>query len=132
MCHHSLRHCFRHRFAVNSYTYEFLDLQGAARFYDSYMQLVQTYMETLASGVLAYRHEDLVADFPAVLARICAHLALDLRAEMFDIGRRVREGRVSSPSAVQLRGGHDPPGLQPDGDGHRNPGAANRPQRLAG
>ena len=104
--------CFKHRFAVNSYTYELLDLESAARFYDSYMRLVQVYLNTLPIDLLVYRHEDLVADMPAVLARICDHLGLDLRPEMFDVGRRVREGRVASPSAVQLRDGVDRRGLQ--------------------
>ena len=105
--------CFRHRFAVNSYTYELLDLGRAARFYDSYMRLVQAYLEVLPKDLLhLYRHEDLVADFPAALGRICEHLGLDLRAEMFDVGARVRAGRVSSPSAVQLRDGLNRDGLQ--------------------
>ena len=104
--------CFKQRFAVNSYTYELLDLERAARFYDSYMQLVQAYLTVVPVDLLLYRHEDLVADFPAALARICGHLGLDVREEMYDVGRRVREGRVSSPSAVQLRDGLDRRGLQ--------------------
>ncbi|WP_174300095.1 sulfotransferase [Caulobacter sp. S45] len=104
--------CFKHRFAVNSYTYELLDLQSAARLYDSYMRLVQTYLDVIPGDVLLYRHEDLVADLPGALARICDHLGLELSAEMFDVGRRVREGRVSSPSAVQLRNGVNRQGLQ--------------------
>ncbi len=104
--------CFKHRFSVNSYTYELLDLERAARFYDCYMQLVRTYLTVMPIDLLLYRHEDLVADFPAALARICGHLDLNLQAEMFDVGRRVREGRVSSPSAVQLRDGLDRSGLQ--------------------
>ena len=104
--------CFKHRFAVNSYTYELLDLESAARFYDGYMQLVRAYLKVLPADVLLYRHEDLVADLPAAMARICAHLGLELQDEMFDIGRRVREGRVSSPSAVQLRNGLNGQGLQ--------------------
>ncbi len=104
--------CFKHRFAVNSYTYELLDLQQAARFYDSYMQLVRTYLQVLPVDMLLYRHEDLVADFASALARICAHLGLEVQDAMFDIGLRVREGRVSSPSAVQLRNGLDRKGLQ--------------------
>ncbi len=104
--------CFKHRFAVNSYTYKLLDLESAARFYDGYMQLVRAYLQRLPADVLLYRHEDLVSDFPSALARICAHLGLDLRDAMFDIGLRVREGRVSSPSAVQLRDGLSRRGLQ--------------------
>ncbi len=104
--------CFKHRFAVNSYTYPLLDLETAARFYDSYMQLVRTYLKVLPTDLLLYRHEDLVADLPSALSRICAHLGLELQDEMFDVGVRVRQGRVSSPSAVQLREGLNRDGLQ--------------------
>jgi hypothetical protein len=104
--------CFKHRFAVNSYTYELLELRRAAEFYDSYMRLVRSYLQTIPMDLSLYRHEDLVADFPGALARICQHLGLDLRDEMFDIGARVRAGRVSSPSAVQLRDGLSRKGLQ--------------------
>ena len=104
--------CFKHRFSVTSYTFELLDLASAVRFYDAYMRSVETYRQRLPITLHSYRHEDLVADFEGEVRKICAFLGLAWRDEMRDVGRRSREGRVSSPSALQLVNGLSNSGLQ--------------------
>ena len=103
--------CFKLRFTVTSYTYPMLDIEDAARFYSAYMALMHSWLERLPIQPMIYRHEDLVADFDGHLHAVCDHVGLPWREEMRDIGARVRDGRVSSPSAVQLRNGLDRSGL---------------------
>ena len=104
--------CFKRRFSVTSYTYPLLDLQDGARFYSAYMALMHAWLERAPIRPLVYRHEDLVQDFDAHLQAVCDHVGLPWRAEMRDIGARVRAGQVSSPSAVQLRQGLDRSGVE--------------------
>jgi Flp pilus assembly protein TadD len=104
--------CFRQRFALNPYTYQLLDLAAGARLYGDYMALVETYLQSLNTPLMAYRHEDLVGDYVGHMQKLCAYLGLPWRQNMSDVGLRVREGRVSSPSAVQLRDGLSRDGLQ--------------------
>jgi Flp pilus assembly protein TadD len=104
--------CFRQRFAINPYTYQLLDLEAGARLYNDYMMLVETYLQHLDVPLVAYRHEDLVDDYLGQLQGLCAYMRLPWCEAMSDVGLRVREGRVSSPSAIQLREGLSRDGLQ--------------------
>ena len=104
--------CYKHRFRVDSYTYQLLDLTSCANFYDAYMSLANAAIDRISTTVFIYRHEDLVDAFDRKLQEICDFLGLDWRDEMRDVGGRVREGLVSSSSAVQLRDGLSRDGLQ--------------------
>ena len=104
--------CFKHRFTVTSYTFELLNLATAVTFYDAYMRSVETYRQRLPLAFHSYRHEDLVADFEGEVRGLCAFLGLPWREAMRDVGRRPREGKVSSPSALQLVNGLSRGGLQ--------------------
>jgi hypothetical protein len=70
--------------------------------------------------VLVYRHEDLVADPPGVVRRICEFLELDYRGELLEFHRRQR-----------LWWGHKAVGRQTGREGGQAPCAA-RPAQLAG
>ena len=104
--------CFKHRFAVSPYTYELLTLPGAVRFYDAYMSSVETFRSRLPLRMHRYRHEDLVADFDGQVKAMCDFLEIGWSEAMRDIGRRARQGLVTSPSAPQLLNGLSRDGLQ--------------------
>jgi len=104
--------CFRHRFAVTAYTYELLTLPGAVRFYDAYMRSVEAFAARLPLRMHHYRHEDLVADFDGQVKALCDFLDIAWSESMRDIGRRARQGLVTSPSAPQLLNGLSREGLQ--------------------
>lgn len=104
--------CFKHRFAVTAYTYELLTLESAVRFYDAYMRSVETFRARLPLRMHRYRHEDLVADFDGEVKAMCDFLEIGWSEAMRDIGRRARQGLVTSPSAPQLLNGLSSEGLQ--------------------
>lgn len=104
--------CFKHRFVVNHYTYQLLNIQSGAKFYNTYMTLVENYLTHTPLPIWCYRHEDLVQSYELQIRSICDFIGLSWREEMRDIGARVRQGLVSSPSAVQLREGLSDRGVQ--------------------
>lgn len=104
--------CFRHRFAVSTYSYELLSFPSAVRLYDIYMRSVEAFDARLPLMMHRYRHEDLVADFDGQVKALCEFLGVPWIEAMRDIGGRAREGRVTSPSAPQLVGGLSRQGLQ--------------------
>ena len=104
--------CFRHRFAVTTYTYELLTLASAVRLYDLFMSSVEVFDARLPIAMHRYRHEDLVDDFDGQVRALCDFLETPWRESMRDIGARARGGLVTSPSAPQLLGGLSRQGLQ--------------------
>ena len=104
--------CFKHRFALNAYTYELLTLPTAVRLYDAYMRSVETFRSRLVLPFHLYRHEDLVADFDGQVKALCDFLGVAWNEAMRDIGGRSRQGLVTSPSAPQLLNGLSRDGLQ--------------------
>lgn len=105
--------CFRRRFAVNPANFEFLDLESAARLYDSVMRLAAIYRRTLPLEIHELRHEALVEDFEAEMRRLCAFAGIDWIEEFRDFASRSRDRQVSTPSATQIQRG-----LGREGIGH--------------
>lgn len=95
--------CFRRLFAPNPYVYEFLTLDGAARFYDATMRFAGACRARLPLPVYDIRNEALVADFPGETARLCAFLGLAYEDAMRDFAARSRP--IATPSAMQLAQG---------------------------
>jgi len=61
--------CFRRRFRINAGMFEFLTLDGAARYYDAVMRMAVACRGVLPLAVHAVRHEAVVADFEGELGR---------------------------------------------------------------
>jgi tetratricopeptide (TPR) repeat protein len=105
--------CFRRLFVPNDYVYEFLSLEGTARFYDEAMRLAALFRERLALRVLDVRNEDLAADFDGQTRALCDYLGLAWDDAMRDFARVARTRRIATPSAQQIMRG-----ISRDGIGH--------------
>jgi len=102
--------CFRRRFQINAAMYEFLTLEGAARYYDEVMRLAGIYRQRLPLELLEVRHEAMVADFDAE-----ARAALDFVGLDWDPAVRgfaTRDSAVArTPSDPQLARGLNAEGV---------------------
>ena len=97
--------CFRQRFRMNASMYEFLDLEGAARFYDGVMRLAELYRAKLDIDPYTYRYEDLVEGFDGKTQDICAAIGLPWRTEMRDFAATLDERSTATPSSTQVSRG---------------------------
>jgi hypothetical protein len=105
--------CFRRRFLINDSNLQLLTLEGAAKFYDSVMQLAELYREKLSLDLLEVRHEELVADFEAQSRRICTFIGIPWMSAMSTFAENSARRSVVTPSAPQLA-----KGLNAEGVGH--------------
>lgn len=97
--------CFRRQFALNQSMYEFLTLEGAAKFYASVMELGEVYREKLGLDWHVVRHEAVVDDFEGETRKACDFLGVDWTEEMRHFAERARKKPIATPSATQvLRG----------------------------
>lgn len=105
--------CFRRAFDLNRAMYEFISLDGAARYYDTVMRAGETYRAACPLPVFEVRHETLVSDFEPELHRICEFLHLDWSDELLGFAEKARSRRIRTPSARQVVRG-----INSDGVGH--------------
>ncbi len=103
--------CFQKRLQPNSFSYEMRTLEGAARFYASYMHLVQAYRARLPLAILDHGHEALLADFEGSAREACDFIGLDFRPQMIAFHTTARDGKVMSQTSRQLREGLNTKGL---------------------
>ncbi len=97
--------CFRRRFAMSAPMYEFLTLEGAARFYDAVMGFADKVRPVLGQSIHTVRHEALVADFEGEMRKICDAIGLEFTSGMADFGARTATRAIATPSTAQLTGG---------------------------
>lgn len=97
--------CFRQRFRVNPSMFEFLTLEGAARFYVQVMQLSDLYRERFALPVFEHRYEDLVNDFEGRARAACDFVGVDWTPEMRRFGESGGRRPVATTSAAQVARG---------------------------
>ncbi|MFC3071002.1 tetratricopeptide repeat-containing sulfotransferase family protein [Phenylobacterium soli] len=97
--------CFRRQFVVNGASWEFLTLEGTARFYDAVMRLARDYLATLPLDVHVLPYEQLVADVPTETGRLAAFLGLPQDAAMSAFAGAARAADIATPSAAQVAGG---------------------------
>lgn len=95
--------CFRRRFQMNNDMFEFLTLDGTAKYYDAVMRLGACYREKLPLNLMVSRHEELIADFDARMRAICDFTGLAWNESMRGFAERA--GDVATPSAPQLVAG---------------------------
>ena len=97
--------CFRRAFIANAVTFQLLDLEAAARFYDRVMGLGVLYRDRLPLEVCDVRYERLVADLAGETRRLCAFLGLDWTPALLDFAATANRRVIKTPSAVQVRRG---------------------------
>jgi len=105
--------CFRRLFVVNDYVYEFLTLDGTARFYAETMDLASHFRERLPLSLVDTRNEDLVADFDNQLRLLCDFLGLSFEDSMRGFAGAAGARHIATPSAMQVL-----KGLSAEGVGH--------------
>jgi hypothetical protein len=97
--------CFRQRFRVNPSMFEFLTLEGAARFYAQVMRLSELYRDRFALTVFEHRYEDLVSDFEGRAQDVCGFIGVDWTPDMRRFAERGARRSVATPSAAQVSRG---------------------------
>jgi len=96
--------CFRRRFQVNAAMFEFLTLEGAARYYDAVMGLARSYRELLPLQLHEVRHEAMVADLEGEARKVLGFIGADWNSAILDFADRARS-RLGTPSDPQLARG---------------------------
>ena len=102
--------CYRRRFRVNSAMFEFLTLDGAARFYDAVMSLATAARAGLQLDLREARHERVIADFDAEVGDILAFIGAGWDPAVRNFADRVA-GRMRTPSYSQLARGLNADGV---------------------
>ncbi len=97
--------CYRHVFQMNRSMFEYLTLEGAARFYDALMRYSMTCREKLGLDWHELRNESLVEDFEAEARKVCAFLGVEWSAEMSDFAEKSKKRFIATPSATQVMRG---------------------------
>jgi tetratricopeptide (TPR) repeat protein len=97
--------CFRQRFRINPSMFEFLTLEGAARFYAQVMRLSDIYRDRFALPVLEHRYEHLVRDFEGRARAVCDFIGVDWIPEMRRFAEDGQRRSIATPSATQVSRG---------------------------
>jgi len=103
--------CLRNAFQMNAMTYAFTALEETAACYCACMAMAEVYRAVLPIDLIEVRHETLVEDFDAELARITGFLGLAPHPAMNDIAATAHRRSVRTPSAHQVRAGLSRRGL---------------------
>jgi tetratricopeptide (TPR) repeat protein len=94
--------CFRRNFAINTSMFEFLDIERAARFYDSVMALCTVYREKFELEWRQTRNETLVEDFEGEAGAICGFIGLPWNDQMNDFAEHAKSRTIRTPSSIQV------------------------------
>jgi Flp pilus assembly protein TadD len=102
--------CFRRRFRMNAAMFEFLTLEGAARYYDTVMRLAESARGRLPLAIMDVRHEALVADFDGEVRRVLDFVGAPWNPSVRDFAAAAR-GVPKTPSTPQVARGLNADGL---------------------
>ncbi|UAJ09038.1 sulfotransferase family protein [Glacieibacterium megasporae] len=97
--------CFRNAFQMNAMTYAFTSLDATAECYDAVMSMAAAYRSRSSLPLFEVRHEALVDDLAAEVARVAAFIGLAAHAAMVDFVATAARREVRTPSARQVRAG---------------------------
>ncbi|MDB5481379.1 MAG: sulfotransferase family protein [Caulobacteraceae bacterium] len=97
--------CFRRAFGMNPGMFQFVTLDGTARFYDLAMGLADRYRRLVPGRIQAVRYELLVRDFERQCREVCDFIGLDWNASLNDFSQTAKFRRIRTPSAPQVRKG---------------------------
>ncbi|HUB85714.1 MAG TPA: sulfotransferase [Rhizomicrobium sp.] len=95
--------CFRRRFDITGYSYEYLRLEDGARFYADTMSLIAEYRRKLPLDVLEHRYEDMIGDYEKTMRAACRYVGLDWRDTMRDFSVGAGKIAPTGASATQVR-----------------------------
>jgi len=95
--------CFRRRFDLTPYSFEFLRLDDCARFYAAVMTLAEKYRERLRLNLMEVRYEDVTANFEHTMRRLCDFIGLDWQDSLRGYGASSAAIDPRSASASQVR-----------------------------
>jgi hypothetical protein len=95
--------CFLRRFDLNTAMVQFLDLEGAARFYDTVFSLWEHYNRVMNLNVHAIHYEDVVRDFRPTVAALLEFLKVPWNDAVLEYDKTAREkAHISTPSYHQV------------------------------
>ena len=97
--------CFRRRFDMTPYSFEFLRLEDCARFYAATMALAERYRDRLPLDLAEFRYEDLIVDCRSSLQRICDFIEIERQDSMLDLVGAATSVDRRSASLPQVRRG---------------------------
>jgi tetratricopeptide (TPR) repeat protein len=102
--------CFRRRFRINSAMFEFLTLEGAARYYDAVMRLAAFARDRLPLNLIEVRHEAVVADFDGEIRKVLDFVGVPWDPLVREFATHVR-AIPKTPSAPQVARGLNADGV---------------------
>lgn len=94
--------CFQQTFGMNVAMYQFLDLEGAARYYDQVMRLARACREKLPLRLHEVRYENVVTDFRGEVEPLLSFLGLEWRDDAERFFEKALTRNISTPSAKQV------------------------------
>lgn len=97
--------CFRRHFEINAVMYEFLTLEGTARFYAGTMSFAESCRAKLPLEIHDHRYEDMIADFEGCVEAVCRFLGVSYQEAMKDFASTAQGLDIRSPSAQQIKRG---------------------------
>ena len=97
--------CFRRGFGMNPSMYQFVTLEGTARFYDAVMALGEACRAKLPLTVHEVRYEALVEDFDATARAVADFIGLEWSEALRDFAQTAQTRAIRTPSASQVRRG---------------------------
>lgn len=97
--------CFRYTFLMNRSMFEYLTLEGTARFYDTLMRIGVAYREKVNLDWHELRNEDLITDFEGETRKICDFIGVDWSAEILKFAEHAKSRYIATPSATQVMRG---------------------------
>lgn len=97
--------CFRHSFLMNRSMYEYLTIEGAARFYDTQMRISTVYREKIGLEWHEIRNERLIDDFEGEARQVCDFIGVDWNPDLLRFADLAKSRYIATPSATQVMKG---------------------------
>jgi hypothetical protein len=94
--------CFQQTFDMNAAMFEFLSLEGAARYYDAVMRLFAIYRQKLLLDLHLIRYEDLLGDFEGEIRRLLGFLGVPWDEAVRNYRETAKKRLINTPSASQV------------------------------
>jgi tetratricopeptide (TPR) repeat protein len=94
--------CFRNHFAINAAMFQFLSLEGAARYYDAVMTSAEVARERLPLALHVVRYEDVVADLRGEAKKLMDFLGQPWTDDVLKYTETASRRAIFTPSATQV------------------------------
>jgi tetratricopeptide (TPR) repeat protein len=94
--------CFRNHFAINAAMFQFLSLEGAARYYDAVMTSAEVARERLQLALHIVRYEDVVADLRSEAMKLMDFLGQPWTEDVLKYTETASRRAIYTPSATQV------------------------------